>query len=330
VLAANSSGLNIERSNSLAHGEEIRALFRRNNRAHFDGVFDRAYPYAYSVGGASWVARDADGIVVGHVAAFPRVFRNGSRPVRGALLVDCLFDRVYRNFLLPVQLCRRVTADLRAAGDFDFAYTDPTPPAVPVNRAAGLVAFGALRRLVMPAYPLYVRLFELRAGAERLSVERVSDPYDDRVVQTFPLLTGGGFRAERSPALYAAHLGGDATTCELLVFRPASGPGGEPAALAVTVRQPGSPALIIADVLWDETRVSATSVLIAAAKAAWAGGHTRVSIFTLVPSAFAENLKRCGFVRRRDVLPIYLLRFGEVVLPAPERWLLTSIDGSGW
>src|SRR3989441_13378618 len=64
--------LTIERCDSLAHGDEIKALFLRNDRPTFPAFFDRAYPYAVSAGARSWVARDGRGAMVGHLAAFPR------------------------------------------------------------------------------------------------------------------------------------------------------------------------------------------------------------------------------------------------------------------
>src|SRR3989449_10248060 len=107
--------LTIERCDAVTQGEEIKALFLRNDYPTFPAFFDRAYRYAMSTGGRSWVARNGHGSVVGHLAAFPRVFRDGTRVVRAALLVDNLFDRAYRNYWSAVELCRRALADLREA-----------------------------------------------------------------------------------------------------------------------------------------------------------------------------------------------------------------------
>jgi hypothetical protein len=324
-------GIRIERCTTLALEGEIKALFRRNEHSGFANVYDRAYAHAYAAGGTSWIARDAGGAIVGHMAAFPRVFYDGTRPVRAALLVDCLFDRGHRNFFSPLELCRQAVADLRASGDFDFSYTDPTPPSVAILKATGFTALGGLQRMVMPTHPLYVGLARLTTWADRLSLERVTDPYDGRVTAALGRLTGGGFRAARTPELYAARLGGpDLLDCEWLVGRKRRGGIESDVALVLAARQPGGRLLNIVDVLWDDARVSPATVLLAAARAAWAQGYTRLGMVTLVPSGFAGVLKRCGFIRRRDTLPLLVLPLRETALPPHRRWLLTFLDGSGW
>src|SRR5205809_426434 len=95
--------LTIERCDSLAHGDEIKALFLRNDRPTFPAFFDRAYPYAVSAGARSWVARDGRGVMVGHLAAFPRVFCDATRVARAALLVDNVFDAAHRTFWSAVE-----------------------------------------------------------------------------------------------------------------------------------------------------------------------------------------------------------------------------------
>src|SRR5438445_1261832 len=145
--------LTMERCDSVAQGEEIKALFLRNERPTFSAFFDRAYRYAMSAGGASWVARNGPAGIVGHQAVFPLSFADGHRVVQGALFVDSLFDRPHRNFWSAVELCRRTLADLRDAGRFDFAYTDPTPPALAVLRATGFTTIGTFQRFVLPLNP---------------------------------------------------------------------------------------------------------------------------------------------------------------------------------
>src|SRR2546430_1073269 len=95
--------LEIERWDSVAHEGEIKALFLRNGYPAFPATFDRAHPAAVSAGGASWVARNERGTVVGHQAVFPRVFWGTQRAGRGALFVDNLFDPTPRNFWSAVE-----------------------------------------------------------------------------------------------------------------------------------------------------------------------------------------------------------------------------------
>jgi hypothetical protein len=324
--------LRIERCDSLAVGEEIKALFLRNDYPTFPTFFDRAYPYASSTGGSSWIARNGQGSVVGHLAAFPRTFRDGTAVVRAALLVDNLFDRAYRNFWSAVELCRRAWADLRQAGECDFAYTDPTLPAQPVLKAAGFTTVGALRRFVLPLHPLYVGLFRLLTPVEPLVAERLdTGAAETRVAEALQTLSPGArFRGERSLELYATRLGGDSIPhWQWLLLRAPSDPA--TAALALTARRPGEAVLRIVDLRWDEARASAASVVHAVARSARDEGFGRMCIVTLAESELARSLGRCGFIGRRDALPLVVhLSRQDAVLPPVRDWLLTYFDGSAW
>src|SRR5437879_3840061 len=244
--------LKTERCDSVAHEEEIKALFLRNERPTFPAFFDRAYRYAMSAGGASWVARNGPGGIVGHQAVFPRRFRGAQRVVRGALFVDSLFDPPHRNFWSAVELCRRTLVDLRDAGRFDFAYTDPTPPALAVLRASGFTAIGTFQRFVLPLNPLYLGVFRIRSRPEPLSVARAEGLQDTSVAEALRTLRPGAqFRVERSLELYATRLGGETIpSWQWLLLRPERDPGSPVAALVLTTRPPGQAVLSVVDVLW--------------------------------------------------------------------------------
>jgi hypothetical protein len=323
----------MERCDSVGHVEEIKALFLRNKRPTFPAFFDRAYPYAVSAGGASWVARNGPGAIVGHQAIFPRVFCDAQRVMRAALLVDNLFDAGHRNFWSAVELSRRTLADLCDAGCFDFAYTDATPPSHAVLRAAGFTTIGTLQRFVLPLHPLYLGFCRMRARPKPLSVARLDGLREASVAEALRALRPGAqFRGERSLELYATRLGGDTMpSWQWLLLRPKRDPGGPVAALVLTTRPPGRAVLSVVDVLWDEARVSAASVLHAVARAARADGLKQLSMFTLAESRLACCLDRCGFIRRNDTLPlvVHLTREGAV-LPPVQDWLMTYFDGSAW
>ena len=327
--------LTIERCDSLAHGDEIKALFLRNDRPTFPAFFDRAYPYAVSAGARSWVARDGRGVMVGHLAAFPRVFRDATRVARAALLVDNVFDAAHRNFWSAVELCRRALADLSATGDFDFAYTDPTPPGLALVRALRFTQVGTLHRFVLPLQPLYLGFFRIKARAEPLSVERVGGRDDARIAAALRALRPGArFRGERSLDLYATRLGGETIpNWQWLVLRadPEGGGGTAVAGLVLTARPPGAATASVIDAVWDDARVSPASVLHAVARAARDDGCKKLSMFTLAESALARSLKACGFVRRADALPVvvHLSREGAE-LPPIRDWSMTYFDGSAW
>jgi hypothetical protein len=323
----------MERCDSVAHEEEIKALFLRNERPTFPAFFDRAYPYAVAAGGASWVARNKPGAIVGHQGVFPRVFCNAQRLVPAALLVDNLFDPAHRNFWSAVELCRRTLVDLRDADCFDFAYTDPTPPAHAVLVAAGFTTIGTLQRFVLPLHPLYRGFFRITSRPEPVSVARLDGVGEACVAEALQALRPGAqFRGERSLELYATRLGGEAIPgWQWLLLRPERDPGSPVAALVLTARPPSRAGLSVVDVLWDDARVSAASVLHAVARVARADGFKELSMFTLAESRVARYLERCGFIRRNDTLPLVVhLTREDAVLPPVQDWLMTYFDGSAW
>jgi len=325
--------LTIERCDTVTHGEEIKALFLRNDYPTFPAFFRRAYPYAMSTGGASWVARNGQGSVVGHLAAFPRVFGDGTRVARGALLVDNLFDRAYRNYWSAVELSRRALADIREAGDYDFAYTDPSLPGQALLRALGFTRVGTLQRFVFPLHPLYAGFFRIKARAQPLAAEPVGGLQDPRVAEALRALPPGPqFRGERSVELYATRLGGDTMPdWQWLLLRPQRQAGAAVAALVLTAPQPGAAVLRIVDLLWDDARVSPASVVHAVARTARDVGFTKLSMVTLAESELARSLGRCGFIRRHDALPLVVhLTRTNAALPPVRDWALTYFDGSGW
>ena len=326
-------GLRIERCDSVACGAEIKALFLRNGRPTFPAFFDRAYPAAVSAGGASWVARNERGAVVGHQAVFPRVFWDTGRVVRAALFVDSVFDRTYRNFWNPLELCRETLANLGQAHCFDFAYTDPTPSSHAVLRAAGFTTISLLQRYVLPLHPLYLGFYRFKSRTEALSVTRVDHLGDASVEDALRRLQPGPrFRAKRSLELYATRLGGETMPrWQWLLLRPQGEPHSPVAALVLATRPSGHAVLNLADVLWDEARASMASVLHAVARTAPADGIERLSVVTLAESRLARSLEQCGFIRRKDSLPLVLRHLHpDAALPPVQDWLITAIDGSAW
>jgi len=325
--------LEIERCDSVAHEGEIKALFLRNGYPAFPATFDRAYPAAVSAGGASWVARNERGTVVGHQAVFPRVFWDTQRAVRGALFVDNLFDPTHRNFWSAVELCRRTLADLFDAGGFDFAYTDPTPASYAVLRAAGFKTIGTLQRFALPLHAPYLEFRRLLSRPEPLAVARVDGLRDASVAEALVAAAPGAqFRGKRSLELYATRLGGEAMPgWHWLVLRPERDAGAPIAALVLARCPPDRAVLNVVDVVWDEARLSVASVMHAVARAARANGVKTLSVFTLVESRLARSLGRCGFVQRNDSLPVVLHpTHQDVTLPPVQDWLFTAFDGSGW
>jgi len=324
--------LQFERCAIGVFGEDIKALFVRNDAPEFPAFFQRAYSQSASAGGISWIARDGQGKLVGHYAALPRVFRSEGRQARAALLVDLLLDRVHRNFWSAAELCRRAATDLREAGDFDFAYSDPSPVARGIMRAAGFTERGTLERFAAPLNVLYNGFFHVKSRAVSLTVERIGGLDDPRLAQALSAVRPGAyFHGQRSVDLYATRLGlGAIPTWEWLLLRDPHG-GATPCALALTAPQPGKPTLRILDLLWDDRTVSPASILTAVTRAARGQGYRRVNMVALAQSALALALKRCGFIGRGDALPLFWLSLRQSdVLPPLHDWVLTELDGSGW
>ena len=325
--------IEVDRCDSAVGADEIKALFVRNERPTFPTCFQRAYSYAASTGGLRWIARAAQGTIIGHLAAFPRMFRTAARVTRAALLVDLLFDAAHRNFWAAVELLRRAVADLTEAGDFDFAYSDPTPPGAVILKAAGFTTVDTLERFVVPLNRLYLKGFRIVSRVAPLSIERLGDREEQRLVDALNTLPQGRcFRGHRSLESYRTRLGGDTIPeWEWLLLRPYP----EPAATVVAVGLTGGPrsgkTQSLFDVIWDEGRVSPASVAHAIARTATDDRHQRLATWTLGQSAFARALRRCGFIARRDGLPVYcrVVREGGV-LPSSGDWLLTYFDGSAW
>jgi GNAT superfamily N-acetyltransferase len=324
--------LAVERCDGRAREAEIKALFQRNGRTGFEQFFDRAYPQAMAAGGASWVARSAQGELVGHIAAFPWPCCRSGREVRAAMLVDLLFDAAYRNFWYAAELCRRALTDLRAGSEFAFIYSDPTPAAEAVLRAVGMSMIDTFRRFVSPTNPLYTHLFRLGTRIEPLMVERTETLDTPALTGALQRLQAGSrFRGRRSLDLYATRLGGEILpNWHWLLMRP-RGMDGSPVAavLAASIRE--ARMLSVVDVLWDEERVTPVSILAAVRRQARADGCRKVSMTALMQSGFADALRRLGFIRRADRLPLLVLQIDSAApLPPSGEWFLSAFDSSAW
>jgi hypothetical protein len=60
-----------------------------------------------------------------------------------------------------------------------------------------------------------------------------------------------------------------------------------------------------------------------------AAGCARLQILTVAESAFAAELRRAGFVARRDASPLLaasLTATGDAVLDAVQQWEITDLD----
>lgn len=324
-------GLAIERCADPGSGDAIKALFLRNDRPSFPGQFDAVYPASYANGGASWLARNDQGDVVGHVAVFPRTLRSRSVTVNAALFGDLMMDADHRDFFSAVGLVRRAVAELRGSGRFDVAHAHSIDLAHGVLRAAGLKPSGALRRYVTPVNRLYRAAMAWRSGARRLEARTVPSAWEDEVQAALDAIPPGALlRGDRSLDLYRPHLGQESLEDWRWIVLGERGGSSGPLALVLAARTDHGRTLAIRDLRWNEVRTTAESVLAALPAAARQAGCAKVALSTLDATGFAAALPRTGYIVREDVLPFLTLETGRAAVPPLQEWLVTFMDGSAW
>jgi hypothetical protein len=324
----------IERVDAIAHRADITALFGRNDRASFERFFDLAYPASAAAGGCSWVVREDNGAVVAHLAMFPRTLRGAGRSFEAALFGDLIADVSHRNFWTAAKLMRRAVDDLRAEGRIALAYTDPTPPSLPVAKAAGFVPWAELVRFVLPLNRLYLFASRLRSGGHRVRVE-IIQPDDPRLAPALLRLGPGPWLgAARTPGMYRAHGSGrPELTPVIVILTSAREPQERAAPLAVALldRLGATRTVEIVDLLWDDARVSIASVVHSLARAARRNKFDRMYTRSLAGSHLSGELRAAGCMARKDGQPFHRLLLGaDPGLPPLDDWVLSPLDGSAW
>ena len=325
--------LSFWRCDSTARAREIQDLFLRNDRPGFPSFFLRVYHTLAAEGGASWVATDDEGVVVMHVALFPRSFECEGRTYRVGLLGDLMADVQYRDFWSPLKLFRRVIADIKREGRFDFLYTDPSPNSVALAKAVGFAPLGELRRYVAPVNAAYLALCGVRAGAKKPE-SRCAGHLNEAADGAFAALTGTTqLQAQRTPAFYHAHAGGElAPHAEYVLVGPTgSDDPTAPTAVGMLAASEGDDTATLLDLRWDESRLTVQDALHAVAHAARTKGFRKLSCATLDGSRFAQSLSNYGFFSREPIQPIFVLPLNAAdLVPSAPDWMLTSLDGSAW
>ena len=325
--------LRIERSDDLSAAEEIKQLFVRNGRSTFPEQFDLVYPEGRASGGASWIARDEAGKVVGHIAAIPRQLRDKRRTYRAFVMADMMFDEEYRNFFAPAQLARAAVGYLRKSGAADFAYAAAIELASGVLKAGGLKVQGRMQRYVRPLNPLYQLYVKVRRRPRRYQVETFSVGWEERVPAVLGALSPDSHvRGDRPLSRYEVHLGRESIQVwDWFVVRPRGRSKGIPVALVLGSRDEEQPQVMtIRDLIWDEARTSAGEVLHAVSAAARRRGYNRISIHALAPSRLVEELLKAGFLERADHISFLALECREGGMPDLQTFVPTFFDGTAW
>jgi len=324
--------LEIARCNPLEVEEELKGLFVDGDTPGFVPFFDHSYPQIVSMGGGSVIARDADGKLVMHLAVFPRIFRSGNSRVRAGLLGDLMVSREYRDFWSPIGFFREAVQMLQNGGDYRFLITDPGKSSLALVRAAGFDVLDSLQRFVFPLVPGWLTVTSLRVPVEKLEAERI--PWvggEADFLQQGSFDCGEAFRVERTSDFYASRRWASLTDeSEWIALRSPDGDG-TPVAMVLSTPFPDHRTLGLMDIHWDESRVSAESVLQGCLVTARHSGFRKVSVMVTEQSKVAGALRSSGFIPREDE-QILLIRTLEddLELPPSEEWLLTWIDRSAW
>ena len=330
--------LTITKVNPLDYAADIKRLFVTYGRAEFPEFFDRAYEPAVRAGGVSWLGHDDAGELVMHVACFPRRFRFGTHDVAGGLLMNALVAEAYRSFFPARTLMRRARDDIKAGGSIDFLYTDPNEPARAVLAGSGFRQIGTLARLVLPIGDRRwlvdgaIRLLHARARLPRRNrsgPDPVARRAAERPAAAFETPWGDSprLRPLYGDALYAARLEGYPGASDTW-FTFAQNGGGAPTA-GLLVRGPDESGLATLHAVRRAPELPLGYVIPGLVRVLRAAGCARLQITTVAESDFAAELRRVGFVTRRDATPVIaapLTPVGEAVLAAPRQWEITDLD----
>jgi hypothetical protein len=325
--------------NPLDHAEGIKQLFADHERPEFPPFFDRAYAAGVQAGGVSWVGRDRAGHIVMHVACFPQRFRFGEREVVGGLMMNAIVARPYRSFFPAHALIRRAKKDAQARGGIDFVYSDPNDQAKAVMDACGFVKVGSLTRYILAVGDRRwivdgaIRL--LHAGVQVVNrsgrgAALVAHPATEFSPGCFEAPTGASprLRAYHDGARYAARL--EAYPNALDSWFTLS-ENGDPGALAagLLVRGPDAGGVAILHAIRRDPRVPLARLVPGLVAALRGKRCTRLQIWTVAESLFAEELRRVGFLARENAASIVataLTPTGDAVLRAAHLWEITSLE----
>jgi hypothetical protein len=319
--------------NPLLYRPALEQLFAEHERADHAEFFARAYPGAVAEGAKAWIGTDQAGRVVMHASRFPHRFLAGSETLTGGLIVNIMVAKAYRTHVPARALFDKYVADSRQDGDIDFLYTETTARGANVLTGAGARVVGQISRFVLPissgrlasnvAVRTYLRLRQRGLAAGRFQVRRHAAEHF--LLDEFgpPLGASDRIRGIHSLDLYRRRLKGYPTAQDHWVV--ADGADGKAVAL---VRGP-EPSKYgwIQKLDWTNESRGAAMVLAMIDAFREIGCHA-VQIHTLAGSAFADQLRRAGFVERESqpFVALALSRQGAQALADIRKWQITDVD----
>lgn len=331
--------LTIVSANPLDHAAEIKQLFLAHGRPEFPAFLERVYAAAVHAGARSWLGRDRDGHLVMHMACFPHRFKLGGQEVVGGHLVNGMVAQAYRGFFPALTLVRRALEDAKALGTIDFLYSDSNEGGRAVLRAPGFAPVGTLRRYVLPiagrswladgairAFQTCVRV----AHAGRSAAILVRHPAAQFSAACFEAPRGFSprLRPYHNPVLYSSRLEAYPSDSDHWYTFHEGAPTTPPAA-GILVRGPEPSGVASVEAVRRAPRLVLASLVPGLVPELRRGGCTRLQMWTMAESSFGRELRRAGFIPRRDCRPVVaaaLTPIGEAVVREAENWELTRVD----
>ena len=319
--------------NPLLYRSGLEQLFAEHERADHAEFFARAYPGAVAEGAKAWIGTDQAGRIVMHASRFPHRFLAGSDTLLGGLIVNIMVAKAYRTHVPARALFDKYVADSRKEGDIDFLYTETTSRGANVLAGAGARVVGHIARFVLPisggriaanlAVRTYLRLRQRRLGAARFHATRHTAEHFLSGAIDPPLGPSDRIRGLHSLDLYRRRLKGYPTALDHWVV--AKGADGKAVAL-VRGPEPSGYAWI-QKLDWTIEDRGAPMVL-AMVDVFREIGCRAVQIHTLADSAFADELRRAGFVERESqpFVALALSEKGEHALTDMRKWQITDVD----
>ena len=319
--------------NPLLYRPALEQLFAEHERADHAEFFARAYPGAVAEGAKAWIGTDQAGRVVMHASRFPHRFLAGSDTLVGGLIVNIMVAKPYRTHVPARALFDKYVADSKQDGDIDFLYTETTPRGANVLTGAGARVVGHISRFVLPisggrlvsnlAVRTYLRVRQRRLAAGRFQATRHAAEHFLPGDIDMPLGVSDRIRGLHSLDLYRRRLKDYPTALDHWVV--ANGADGKAVAL---VRGP-EPSKYgwIQKLDWTSESCGAAMVL-AMVDAFREIGCRAVQIHTLAESAFADQLRRAGFVERESqpFVGLALSTRGAQALADIRKWQITDVD----
>ncbi len=305
---------------------ELKELFARNGKEIFAEVFERAYRPRAEQGLRSWIALQ-DGKAIMHISVTPVPLVRGDTTYTVGIMGDLMVDDGHRDFWTPVKLLRKLTGDLKRAGQVDFLLSTTTSEAESVFKATGFKPFATLRRFVLPLNPLYLLAARLRAGVKRTKTQPGSF---EQLATTSPALVDNApaFRPQASEQFYATRIPRFEFTDEAWVA--VSNGRKTTEGYALLARDPYLNELRLADAFWNGAGIGVGEIVHAAARWGRKHGYKKFTLGTIDESQFAHDLRRAGFFARDVRSQLLLNQISPRTAPSPDDWFLLGFALSGW